>query len=125
MITVDFNRLGYQNGTKILDIGCGSGRHMGAAVRHKEIFAVGTDPAFGNLKETAHRLVFQEKFGEGGGNWGLCASDITCLPFADQSFDSVICAEVLELAQQSGCTIVDYPETSNGRSNACGKECRW
>ena len=96
MITVDFKRLRIQNGTNILDIGCGSGRHMGAAVRYKKIFAVGTDLASDNLKETARRLVFQEKLGEGGGTWDLCASDITCLPFADQSFDTVICAEVLE-----------------------------
>lgn len=31
-----------------------------------------------------------------GGAWGLCASDATCLPFADKSFDAIICAEVLE-----------------------------
>jgi SAM-dependent methyltransferase len=96
VITIDFNRLGIQNGTNILDIGCGSGRHIGAAVRYQKTFTVGTDLAPGNLKETAHRLMFQEKSGEGGGAWGLCASDITCLPFADQSFDAVICAEVLE-----------------------------
>ena len=96
MITVDFKRLRIQNGTNILDIGCGSGRHMGAAVRYKKIFAVGTDLAPDNLKEAARRLVFQEKLGEGGGAWDLCVSDITSLPFADQSFDTVLCAEVLE-----------------------------
>ncbi|MCK5205642.1 MAG: SAM-dependent methyltransferase, partial [Desulfobacterales bacterium] len=33
MITVDFNRLNIKAGYRILDIGCGSGRHTCAAYR--------------------------------------------------------------------------------------------
>jgi len=33
MVTVDFNRLAVKPGYKILDIGCGSGRHTSAAYR--------------------------------------------------------------------------------------------
>lgn len=96
MITIDFNRLRIQNRTNLLDIGCGSGRHLGAAVREKKVFAVGTDLSHDHLIETTARLLFHRKMGEVGGTWGLCASDITRLPFGDRSFDTIICAEVLE-----------------------------
>jgi SAM-dependent methyltransferase len=41
------------------------------------------------------RLMEQEGEG-GGGSWAVLQADLTRLPFADDSFDLVICAEVLE-----------------------------
>ena len=97
MITVDFNRLSIKPGYRILDIGCGTGRHTCAVSRFKQVTAIGADINFDDLIEARSRLQYHEKIGEcGGGLWGTFMADITCLPFKDDFFDLVICSEVLE-----------------------------
>ena len=97
MITVDFSRLDIRPGFKVLDIGCGSGRHLGEISRFKDVLAVGSDLCLEDLKQAGERLRFHEQVGEhGGGPWGLLVCDITRLPYPDQTFDLVICSEVLE-----------------------------
>ena len=97
MITVDFKRLHIRPGYRILDIGCGAGRHTCAAYRFKDVFAIGADLNPIELGEAKKRLKFHDRWGEnGGGRWGLTIADVTDLPFEDDFFDLVICAEVLE-----------------------------
>ena len=96
MITIDFDKLPIKPGSRILDIGCGHGRHTGAAVRFKDVVAMGTDIEFDCVVETKNKLKFHEKLGEVQGRWALSVSDIECLPFRNQYFDVIICAEVLE-----------------------------
>ena len=97
MITVDFKRLNIKPGEKILDMGCGSGRHTGEASRFKGVTVIGADMNFNDLIETRNRLNFIKNCGEhGGGKRGISAADITALPFKNNSFHHVICAEVLE-----------------------------
>lgn len=97
MITVDFKRLSIHPAARILDIGCGSGRHTAAAYRIDGARVIGADPNMGDLKEARQRLQLHDRLGEhGGGTWHLTAADITRLPFADACFDLVICSEVLE-----------------------------
>ncbi|MGD2186684.1 MAG: methyltransferase domain-containing protein [Desulfobacterales bacterium] len=97
MITVDFNRLDIRPGYRILDIGCGSGRHTCAAYRFKNVVAIGADINHADLVEAKNRLKFHDQLGEnGGGIWGLTMADVNALPFEDHFFDLVICSEVLE-----------------------------
>ncbi|MCP4373149.1 MAG: class I SAM-dependent methyltransferase [Deltaproteobacteria bacterium] len=97
MITVDFSRLSIKPGFKILDIGCGSGRHTGAAYMFKNVVAVGADLNFNDICRAKKRLKLHDKLGEhGGGIWRLSVADITCFPFKDNYFDLVICSEVME-----------------------------
>jgi SAM-dependent methyltransferase len=97
MVTVEFNRLQIDPGFKILDIGCGSGRHTSAAYRLPAVFAVGADLKYDDLTQAAERLELHDRLGEhGGGAWSLAAADVTGLPFEDECFDLVICSEVLE-----------------------------
>lgn len=97
MITVRFDRLDIRPGEKILDIGCGSGRHSGEASRYKGAIVIGADRNFEDLIETRNRLNFIKNCGEhGGGKREICSADITALPFEAQSFDHVICSEVME-----------------------------
>lgn len=97
MITVDFSRLAVNPGDRILDIGCGSGRHTCAAYRLKRVVVTGADLNPDDLKAARQRLHFHDRLGEhGGGMWNLSAADVTCLPFRDACFDLVICSEVLE-----------------------------
>ena len=97
MITIEFKRLSISPGERLLDIGCGSGRHAGEASRLQGVTVIGADRNFPDLIEARNRLNFIEHCGEnGGGNRALSAADITALPFADESFHHVICSEVME-----------------------------
>ena len=97
MNTVEFNKLDIKPGSRILDIGCGSGRHTAATYRFKDVVAIGADRSYAELAEAKERLKFHDQVGEtGGGIWGLTMADAGALPFGDHFFDLVICCEVLE-----------------------------
>ncbi len=97
MITVDFRRLAIRPGFKILDIGCGSGRHTAAAYELDRTLAVGADLNYSDVAKAAERLRFHDNLGaHGGGRWALSTADICNLPFTTDAFDLVICSEVLE-----------------------------
>ncbi len=97
MVTVDLKKLGIRKGYRILDIGCGSGRHTCAAYGFEKVMAIGVDLSATELSAAKQRLQLHDKWGQnGGGGWGLTMADISALPFDDNYFDLVICAEVLE-----------------------------
>ena len=97
MITVDFRYLPLKKDAKVLDIGSGPGRHTAALYGHENIMSVGADLSLDDLKLAKERLQYHDKLGfSGGGSWNLVTSDITKLPFADESFDIVVCSEVME-----------------------------
>jgi SAM-dependent methyltransferase len=97
MITVDFRRLSIETGFTILDVGCGTGRHTSRAYQCPEAVAVGVDLNHGDLLEARKRLILHDRLQMGGGGrWGLSAADVADLPFGDNTFDLVICSEVLE-----------------------------
>jgi len=97
MITIDYARLGISPGDRILDMGCGPGRHVCGACADYEVMVTGADIDIGDLQQAKTNIAVHEAYGGGlRGRWGVSAADITTLPFADQVFDQVICAEVLE-----------------------------
>jgi SAM-dependent methyltransferase len=97
VITVNFNKLNIKPGFKILDIGCGSGRHTCGAYQCQDITVIGSDLNRDDLNQARKRLLFHDHLGEhGGGTWALSAADITRLPFKSESFDLIICSEVME-----------------------------
>ncbi len=96
MLTVDFRRTPLRAGNRILDVGCGSGRHMGETVRRSGTLTVGTDIHRKDLLDARKRLSELNAMGEIRGGCALAAADITTLPFPDHAFDLVICSEVLE-----------------------------
>jgi SAM-dependent methyltransferase len=97
MLTVDFRRLGDLNGTSVLDLGCGGGRHaFEAARRGAHVVALDADP--GELDQVLAMAAAMAQAGEVPASASIrpAAGDATAMPFADGSFDAVIAAEVLE-----------------------------
>jgi SAM-dependent methyltransferase len=97
MITVDFQCLHLHDRSRILDIGCGTGRHTAAAYDSNVASVIGADPDFDDLLAARQRLGLHAACPpRKSGAWSLAAADMTRLPFKDGSFDIVICSEVLE-----------------------------
>jgi len=97
MITIDFRKLDILPGDKILDIGCGEGRHTIKACRQNGTICVGADFIFKTLIETKKKLAFHKSINDlKCKSVDLSCMDLTKLPFKNSSFDSIICSEVLE-----------------------------
>lgn len=94
MITVDVDKLGLKRGMRVLDAGCGAGRHLCEAFRKEGVEVVGVDINLADLGKAHAMLCLMAK--DKGGKWLLIKGDVTNLPFPDESFDAVICSEVLE-----------------------------
>lgn len=97
MLTVDFGRLGLRPGERVLDVGCGGGRHA-AEARRLGAHVVALDSSDVEVKDAAGLLdVIAVDWPAARPVSGSAAvGDATSLPFPDASFDRIIAAEVLE-----------------------------
>ena len=97
MLSVDYDRLGLRAGERLLDLGCGGGRHAYEALRlGARVTAL--DASEGELKDVSTlmgEMARQADVPTDGGGAVVCA-DAVAIPFREGSFDRVIAAEVLE-----------------------------
>lgn len=97
MLTVDFDLLGVRAGQRVLDLGCGQGRHAFELYRRgARVVAFDQDAA--ELDNVASMFAAMEQQGEApeGATAETVPGDALALPFDDDSFDHVIASEILE-----------------------------
>jgi SAM-dependent methyltransferase len=96
MLTIDYELLQLKEGERVLDVGCGEGRHASQACKETEctVCALDIDPE--NVARTNYLLYLMEQAGESRANWHVFRGDALRLPFKDTYFDKVVCSEVLE-----------------------------
>jgi len=97
MLTVDFQRLGVRPGDRVLDLGCGAGRHAFELYR-RGADVVAFDQDADELSGVADMFAAMRAAGEvpDGADADVKQGDALQLPFADGEFDRVVAAEVLE-----------------------------
>ena len=96
MQTINFDELKIRDNDRVLDLGCGEGRHAITAYMLHNIQSVGVDLSHRDLSITRDRFKEFEEPDNGNKSLFISVADGARLPFADNSFDKVICSEVLE-----------------------------
>lgn len=97
MLTVDYGILGLRAGDRLLDLGCGAGRHAFEALRRgARVTAFDYDEA--ELKDVTAVASAMHEAGDlpAAARSATTRGDATRLPFPDATFDRIIAAEVLE-----------------------------
>jgi SAM-dependent methyltransferase len=93
LLTVDLERLEVGPGDLVLDAGCGEGRHcFGCLERGARV--IGLDLDLSSLRDASVRL--RGRASELHSLGEMTQGDAFRLPFADETFDRVICSEVME-----------------------------
>ena len=95
MLTFDFNRININPEGTMLDLGCGEGRHIfGLMEKFPDLKCIGLDPHIESLDKAFEGLKFLESISNTKTNF--LSGSAYSLPFSDDSFDLVVCSEVLE-----------------------------
>ncbi len=102
MLTVDYDLLDLRPGMRVLDLGCGEGRHAFEAYR-RGADVVAVDWGVSEVETTKRWLGAIAEAGEAGtkpdgaaARFEVVRGDLLHLPFPDRSVDRVMASEVLE-----------------------------
>jgi SAM-dependent methyltransferase len=96
VLTIDFRHFPLRSGERLLDLGCGEGRHAINSYLQGDVEVFGVDLSERDLRTATERFAPYAQPGNPQKFFALQLADGARLPFADHSFDKVICSEVLE-----------------------------
>jgi len=108
VLTVDFTKFHINPGDRVLDLGCGAGRHAFEAYR-RGARVIAADLDVGELAPVSGMFEAMRAEGEALEPAAAAAltADATNLPFADGSFDAIIAAEILEHVPNDGAAMAE------------------
>jgi ubiquinone/menaquinone biosynthesis C-methylase UbiE len=98
VLTANYDQLGLCDGDTMLDLGCGFGRHAFEAARRGAVVVAldaGRDEVEG-VDQMFRAMVAEGELSSELSRTATVQGDALHLPFADGTFDRVICSEVLE-----------------------------
>jgi SAM-dependent methyltransferase len=109
VLTADYDRLGLRPGDRLLDLGCGFGRHAFEALR-RGARVVACDMAVPELEQVSATAFAMKEAGEIAPTLSCTsvAGDGTKLPFADASFDRIIASEVMEHVPDDAAALAEF-----------------
>ncbi|MDP9117829.1 MAG: class I SAM-dependent methyltransferase [Actinomycetota bacterium] len=127
MLTIDFDRLEVSEGQRVLDLGCGQGRHSFEVLRRgADVVAVDL-----NAEDLSHVEQMVAAMAEAGeikppAEPVTLQADALDLPFPNGSFDRVIASEILEHIGDDGTAIRELARvTRSGGLVAVSVPRRW
>lgn len=96
MLTIDFKHFPLRDGDCVLDLGCGEGRHVINIYLQAKVTAIGVDLSARDLRTASERFAPFKQPDSAQTYFYLQVADAARLPFADNTFDKIVCSEVLE-----------------------------
>lgn len=96
MLTLDLRYFPLESGDRVLDLGCGEGRHAIHFYLVAEVTSLGVDISARDLATAARRFAPFARPEDQTRSFHLQRADAARLPYADASIDKLVCSEVLE-----------------------------
>jgi ubiquinone/menaquinone biosynthesis C-methylase UbiE len=97
VLTVDYDRLGVGAGTKVIDVGCGAGRHSFEAFRRgADVVAFDQNASDLNDVDEILQAMKEQDQAPASAKAEAVKGDALDLPYDDGTFDCVIASEILE-----------------------------
>jgi SAM-dependent methyltransferase len=108
MLTVDFDRLGIGPSMKVIDVGCGAGRHAFEAYRRgADVIAFDQDASELESVETILQAMGESGEAPATATAKAVRGDALSLPYGDGTFDCVIASEILEHVPEDDAAIAE------------------